>query len=468
MVLNRREFAKSSLAALGFLALPGTPVFAAPAGWKPDRKPNLAFGVLADTHLMVEWDGKSLYRTMTFNYVRNAFKLFKRRNIDAFVHLGDAAHRGAVREWEFHKELFREVFGKRNAPETIVIVGNHEYFGNDARIKKIWPDPDKWKENAICADVARHYERVWGAPYKEFFHKEVKGYHFFGRHWTDAEYDGTREGPFSEYILSKAGECALDGAKPFFILSHRRHHFRFCKSLKDYHNAIAFMGHWHQSNADWKTIYCDRDSFGGFFPHMEVGACRVDGHNGMYRPLETVQPEDSGSFKGSYLPSRQAMIVNVYDSMVVFERHEVGLGGKLGPDWVLPLGEYNPHPFSQEELKKTIGEPQFGRNAKLAVKRISSAPPRIQVRIPLADGNPGSRVFAYEVAVTGDDPDARLCKSAYSKGCNVAPGREPNHGITEVDIPVAELPAGKKLAIAVRPFSSLGTAGHPISTVYRA
>lgn len=29
MVLNRREFAKSSLAALGFLALPGTTVFRA-------------------------------------------------------------------------------------------------------------------------------------------------------------------------------------------------------------------------------------------------------------------------------------------------------------------------------------------------------------------------------------------------------------------------------------------------------
>ena len=32
------------------------------------------------------------------------------------------------------------------------------------------------------------------------------------------------------------------------------------------------------------------------------------------------------------------MVVNVYDDMVVFERYEVGEGGKLGPDWVLPLG----------------------------------------------------------------------------------------------------------------------------------
>ena len=112
MMMNRREFAKGGLAALGFLALDGLPVFAAPVGWKPKKKPNLVLGILSDAHLMVEWDGKSLYRTMTLDYVRNAFNLFKARNIDAFLHLGDAAHRGCVREWEFHKELFDEVFGK--------------------------------------------------------------------------------------------------------------------------------------------------------------------------------------------------------------------------------------------------------------------------------------------------------------------------------------------------------------------
>ena len=31
---TRREFVKDSLATLGFLALPGTPMFAAPVGWK--------------------------------------------------------------------------------------------------------------------------------------------------------------------------------------------------------------------------------------------------------------------------------------------------------------------------------------------------------------------------------------------------------------------------------------------------
>ena len=47
-MLNRREFVKGGLAALGFMALPGG-LFAAPAGWKPKKKPDLVFGVLSGT-----------------------------------------------------------------------------------------------------------------------------------------------------------------------------------------------------------------------------------------------------------------------------------------------------------------------------------------------------------------------------------------------------------------------------------
>ena len=56
---------KGGLASLGFLSLDGLPVYAAPLDWKPNRKPDLVFGVLADTHLMTAWDGKSVYRTMS-------------------------------------------------------------------------------------------------------------------------------------------------------------------------------------------------------------------------------------------------------------------------------------------------------------------------------------------------------------------------------------------------------------------
>ncbi len=476
MNLQRRDILKGGLTALGFLALPGTPMFAAPLGWKTKKKPNLILGILSDTHLMVEWDGKSLYRSMTLAYIRNAFKLFKARGIDAFVHLGDASQRGCVREWEFHREVYDEVFGKKDAPEKIIIVGNHELMGNDGHCKGVYRESDVWRENAICADVARHYERMWGEPYAENFHREVKGYHFFGRHWTDAEYKGTGEKPFSGYILSNADACSLKGTKPFFILSHRRHHFFFCQALKDFPNAVAFMGHWHQSNADWKSIYFDRDTFGGFFPHIQVGACRYDGQDGMFPPDEIKLLEDSSSWKCDNLPSRQAMIVNVFDDMVVFERHEVGQGGKLGPDWVMPLdwgtgngeGGTVAHPFSRAELKEAIGEPQFARNAKLKAEavKLQDGGDAVRLSIPLADGNPDSRVYAYDVVVVGEDPKEKLFKSVYWEGVNAGIGHEPEGGVTTLEIPKSELPAGRMLTIAVRPVSSLGTRGRAIAAKF--
>ena len=470
-MITRREFAKDSLAALGFLALPGR-LFAAPAGWKAKKKPNLVFGILSDTHLQVGWDGTSVHKLFPHTYVRNAMKLFKKRNIDAFVHLGDAAHRGITRELEFHRELFEEAFGTRGGPVKLFIVGNHEWYGEAFKggggvtAAGLWKDPVERAKHTLCADMPRRWEHVWGEKYEEVWHKEVKGYHFFGRHWHEDEYKHAGEKPFADYILSKADQFSLRGTKPFFILSHRRHHAAFCQALKDFPNAIALFGHWHWSNADWKTIFFDADTFGGRFPNIQVGACRMDGGNAVTPSSEVKLPEDSSSWKGDNLPSRQAMIINIYDDMVVFERHEVGKGGKLGPDWVLPIGECKPHPFSRDELKKTIGEPQFGEKAKLVVEKGTKG--AIKIKIPMADGNPESRVYAYEIVVVGDDPKAKLFKNAFFEGANAGIGHEPNKGVTTVEIPFSELPAGNKLTIAVRPVSSLGTKGKTIGTTFRA
>ena len=461
MNFNRREFLKGSLASLGSLALDGLPVFAAPAGFKPKKQPNLVFGILADSHLMVAGDGVSPHGGFPHTYISNAFRLFFERGIDAFVHLGDAAHRGAVRELEFHRERFEDVFGKRGGPAKLLVAGNHEYFGDCDRIRKIWPVEKVWREHAIKGDFPRNWERAWGEKFEECWHREVNGYHFFGRHWL------TDEVKFAEFILSHAESCGLKGSKPFFILSHARNHHPCRHALQAFPNAVAFFGHWHCSNADWKTIYYD----GGFFPEICCGACRHDGQNTLdanENVLKERETTDKRNYHDNKMPSRQAMVVNVYDDFVVFERHEVGKGGKLGPDWVLPLNwGTGKHPFSREELKKAIGVPEFGKKAKLEVKRDNAASPRLRVNIPLADGNPDSRVFAYDVVVLGDDPKKRFFKSVYFEGCNLGIGHEPDNGVTVVDIPVSELPEGKKLTIAVRPVSSLGTKGKTIGTTWR-
>ncbi len=86
-----------------------------------------------------------------------------------------------------------------------------------------------------------------------------------------------------------------------------------------------------------------------------------------------------------------------------------------------------------------------------------SASPRLRVRIPLADGNPDSRVYAYEVVVVGDDASKKLLKAVYATGCNMGIGHEPNGGVTTLEIPRSELPPGKALTFTVTPLTSLGT-----------
>ena len=468
---TRHDFLKGAFAALGFSALPGG-LFAAPHRWRPKKKPNLVFGILSDTHLQSGWDGVTPHRGFPLTYVINAMKLFRSCNIDAFMHLGDMAHRGKNVEVQYHRDIFDKFFprGVRSSDkrkvEKLLVVGNHELFGNavggtGAWAPNIWKDPVERAKHVLCADLPRYWEQIWGEKYEECWHKEVNGYHFFGRHWETAEMK------LAEFINSKAEECSLKGTRPFFILSHARNHHQFRRSLKEFPNAVSFFGHWHCSNADWKTIYYD----GWSFPEICCGACRNDGQNTLdanENVLRERETTDRKNFHINKVPSRQAMIVNVYDDMVVFERHEVGEGGKLGPDWVLPLGEFKPHPFTRNELKKVIGEPQFGKKAKLEVKLEKKAEGKdLKISIPLADGNPASRVFAYDVVIVGEDRKARMFKSVYFEGCNVAPGHEPNNGITEVEIPVAELPAGKNLTIAIRPISSLGTKGKSIGTTIR-
>ena len=64
----------------------------------------------------------------------------------------------------------------------------------------------------------------------------------------------------------------------------------------------------------------------------------------------------------------------------------------------------------------------------------------------------------------GDEGTPKLHKAVYATGCNMGIGHEPNGGVTALDIPKSELPHGKKFTFAVRPLSSLGTRGKPITT----
>ena len=478
MKMTRREFVKDSLAALGFLALPGG-LFAAPAGWKPERKPDITFGILTDTHLMTSWDGETVYHTMSLDYIRNAYAHFKKMKVDAVLHLGDAAHRAQMRTLRYHREEFDRVFGTDNPPSLLVVDGNHEWQGDWDFLKNLYKDPAVFHENVLTEDFPRLFEKGWGVKYERMWHKEVKGFHFFGRGW------GIDNGEFGAFIKSEAERCNLKGEKPFFILSHKLTYWACNSQLKDYPNAIGFCGHWHTSLANWQSIYYEKNY--KLFPYINCGACRFDGENYLRQEGLKEKPDSLRDLDHHFeFPSRQGLVVSVYDGLgVVMDRREFGEGGSLGPKWVFPIGKFDTKPYSRETLTQKIGTPEFPPKAKIEVVKMAveierekdekpkkgdrpRKVPGIVVSIPMADGNPKSRIFAYDVVVMADeDTKKRFFKSVYFSGVNAGMGHEPDGGITKVEIPLSELPAGKKLTIAVRPVSSLGTKGKTIGTTWR-
>jgi hypothetical protein len=88
----------------------------------------------------------------------------------------------------------------------------------------------------------------------------------------------------------------------------------------------------------------------------------------------------------------------------------------------------------------------------------------LSINIPLADGNPKSRAYAYEVVVSGEESGRNLITSVYDAGCNMGIGREP--GVTSLVIPQSELPPGNRLTVTVYPISSLGTRGMAITAEF--
>ena len=473
--ISRREFLFGA-AALG-LGGYGR-LFAVPQLWKPGRTPNLVFGVISDTHLISSRRKREeLMWTRTRHpfgnekgradkYLVSALEYFRERNVDAVMHCGDIADQGLVSEMEWTAAAWHRVFPGNRAPDghevvKLFVTGNHDVEGM-WRVPRDYPDAAERARRMLNTDMAGHWERIWGEPFDDVWHKEVKGYHFFGRNFGEQS-----KAKFAQLLAAANAKFRLgDGARPFFIASHTGYAGRVNKEYRkllkaNLSNAVAFFGHHHWSLANWNRVYFD---IRPDVPQIQCPPCNSSfdaplGDSDAY--IVPVRIEGTGQVG----MARQGLVVSVFDDCVVFERRDFNIpGGSLGTKWVMPLGLYAPHPLSKGELKKSIGEPQFEKSAKLKVEsvKLENGEDAVKVSIPLADGNPDSRVYAYEVVVIGDEGGRKLHKAVYATGCNLGVGHEPNGGMTTLDIPKSELPPGKSLTVTVRPLTSLGTRGRPL------
>ena len=456
MKCSRRGFFSGASA----FALGAGRLFAAPPGWKPAKKPILVLGVISDTHLRTMPTSGRIDREWSDKYLVKALKHFRDANVDAVVHCGDFAHLGQVEEMQAHADAWNRVFpnSRASAGHEVVklfVSGNHEllgstYGGKGMFVRRLYPDPEERARHVLASDMAGNWERIWGEKYEPVWHKVVKGFHFFGMQW------GVDDVAMADLVDRTTG---CEPPRPFFVLRHAYPPRALLACMKRHPNAVGFFGHLHYSIANWRKVF-----LAGGMPWIQVPSLNAHGYPGLREEdpwltkLKIEGMEAAGSVR-----ARQGMVVRLYDDMMVVERCEFGEGGSLGADWVMPFGKYNPHPFSLDELKKVIGEPQFREDARLEIctceKPVGSS--TVKIKIPLADGRPDSRGYAYEVAVAGDGK--KLDKVVYAAGCNMGIGHEPNGGATELVIPKSDLPPGNTLTVSVRPITSLGTRGEPLA-----
>ncbi|MBR0066804.1 MAG: metallophosphoesterase [Kiritimatiellae bacterium] len=454
-----------------------------PPGWKPSKKPILVLGVISDTHIRTMPTSGRIDREWSEKYLVKALTHFRDENVDAVVHCGDFAHLGQVEEMQAHADAWNRAFPNNRAPAghevvKLFVVGNHElrgstYGGKGMFVRRLYPDPEERARHVLASDMAGNWERIWGEKYEPVWHKVVKGFHFFGMQW------GVDDAAMADLVDRMTG---CEPPRPFFVLRHDYPPSTLLARMKKHPNAVGLFGHLHYSISNWRKIF-----LADGMPWIQVPSLHAHGYPGLREEdpwltkLKIEGMEAAGSVR-----ARQGMVIRLYDDMMVVERREFGEGGSLGADWVMPFGKYDPHPFSLEEQKKKIGAPQFRAGAKLEVSlgRIDkinkienttnhhpvnpvspvqedSASLRLCVKIPLADGNPDSRVYAYEVVVVGEGQ--KLHKVVYAVGCNMGIGHEPNGGVTELAIPKSDLPSGNTLAFSVCPITSLGTRGAPLS-----
>lgn len=490
--MTRLGFLQGASASVG--AIFGGSLFAACPGWRPQGRPIFAFGVVADTHIRTSpLDGRAIDKAWTGVYFESALKHFRERNVRAVVHCGDFAHLGQVVEMQAHAKIWRKVFpGNKTADghevAKLFVTGNHEFCShiggnNGAFVRRLYPKKKDWDEAVLQVDTARKWHCIWGEDYRDVWHREVGGFHFFG--WQYGADLGKMAALLDESIKT-FGLAKSD--RPLFFVGHvpQGRPRRIVEVLKRHgcRNAVAFYGHNHYSAANLNTfanasdtmtfinVPCCAPWYGAVLLHDEnvSAAGRIEGREAAEKPH-----------------SRQGLVVSLYGGMMVVERHDFGNGGKLGPDLMLPFGRRNPHPWSWGELKRNSEAPQFRKGARLEVgfgrkkhRRLqgehSSFSPStsgsLRIVIPNADGNPDSRVYVYEVAVADKKTTAtdarkfgpsRLCKAVYAAGCNFGVGHEPDKGVTALEIPYAELPPGKTCFVAVYPLNSLGISGRPIT-----
>lgn len=347
----------------------------------PGRE-RMRFGVLSDIHI-------STRRQLP--YFEKALRKLDERKVDAVLACGDLADYALRPQLKLVADTWFKVFpngkGSDGRPvANLMHYGDHDmqddrYVDYEDAVKE-WPDKAfRHAEVIRTLGAKKVWEECFHEEWASIVLKEVKGYSFVLSHFTKGE-PGNPRGDNVPGLADFLEARTFDPRKPFFYSQHRIPKDTACgpsawgqddgtvtQILSKYPNAVAFCGHCHMNGVYEKSIWQ------GAFACVQVPSLRycttmAGRENGYNSADRGVKPPKCMRVMNS-LKCNQGYLCRVCDDAVVIERHNFATGGRLGPDWIVPIDSFGlpaaERPFDFSVRAKGFPVPAFAPGAKVRV-----------------------------------------------------------------------------------------------------
>ena len=470
--MKRRSFLKSA----GIFAALGAPNLLA----KEKERPELTFGLIADTHIGTLASAVTLERTLKF---------FRDRKVDAVMICGDLADWGLLSGFKYIAETWEKVFprGKGAGGKTVqklFCTGNHDYEGwwygdMTAEMHALGYDED---EALVKLGMKKCWEEVFQEEFAPIRKRTVNGFDFIGAEWYGYDKEPGHD-QTADWFKAHGGE--LDPGKPFFFYLHQPPAQTTASSWKGklaqmvtdtlsaYQNAVALSGHAH-----W-TLNDERSIWQGAFTAVSVPSLSVTGVQGAGYENGSDARNGKSTKAMPMIPARfrfeepQGLVVTMYRDRMEMERYDFKKFVHTAPTWNVPLKpcapEERPFSFKAHSVRTPVPEFQDGAKLRLSTSNTETRGGKWEIvmvaEFPAANGVAKARAFDYELRAVPTDGSRPMVKRFLSPAFHKLKEDEP--GRMKFWFNVLDLPQDKEYRIEVYPRNCFGVYGKPLVSAPR-
>ena len=308
-------------------------------------EPLLKIGVMSDTH--INETRKSFYK------VEPALKLFKQKQVDVIVHMGDFAQVHCPPGYRLYRQIFNEIFSGRK-PQEITVFDGHDVLG----VK------DKMQGFRVMQKELQ--------TTNDLYDKKIIRDHIFLIYPYHADLQ-RQEREIAQAVKESNG-------RPVFILDHvppydtttdsRLWGNRKSRQFMDkFPQTIRLSGHSHG------TLWSKNSIWQGKFTTVNAGC------------LQYWQGMLTGNAPERKSPE-EVMVIEVFKNKIIFRCFCISDGSEIRPDapWTIPW------PFDEKTAPYSIGSrlqkeplPRFPSGAKITLKETGTAGKEYLFTLPEAE-----------------------------------------------------------------------------------